>query len=153
MKIEENVHIYLRNIQTRQRLPKVNAPTYIYTLKLYIYAYNQEIAIGKRDLQNEIKDQIKNLRFNFDSKFTSYEKRRMEQDAQDSRRFNEHIFSHGNNIDLYDSVGYEPGEPGEPGKPGKPLELKSLLTKPKEKYDEIKIMLEQFLAEKFPPRG
>jgi hypothetical protein len=138
---------YLRNIQTRKRLPKVNAPTNIYTLKLYIYAYNQEIAIGKKDLQDEIKDQIKNLRFNFDSKFTSYEKRRMQQDAQDSRRFNEHIFSHGNNIDLYDSVGYEPGEPGEPGEP------KSILSKPKEKYDEIKIMLEKILAEKFPQRG
>lgn len=144
-------HIYLRNIRSRKQLPRVTAQTYINRLKLYIYAYNQELAIGSKDIKDEIKDHITNLRINFDSKFTSGEKRRMVEDAQDSKRFNQPFVSYGNNeTDLYNNFGdYEPGEAGEPGEIGENGAPKSIISKTTDKYNEIKKMLEQFIQEKF----
>ena len=138
-------HIYLRNIQLRKKLPRVTAQTNIYKLKLYIYAYNQELAIGNKGIKDEIKDQIKNLRINFDQ-FRAGEKRRMIEDAKFSYEINRQPISYGN-TDLYNKYGeYESGETGESGEPGEPG---GILSKTKDNYEQIKQMLEDFIADKF----
>jgi hypothetical protein len=107
-------HVYLKSIQTWKPLPRVKAQLESKKLKLYIYAYNQELATGMKDIKDMFTDQLNTLRQDYD-KFTPAEKNRMDRDAKDSRT-TRHMSSYGDygnygDIGDYGDIGYDGDEP------------------------------------------
>jgi hypothetical protein len=138
--------IYLKHIKTRKQLPRVSAVTNTYNLKLYIYAYNHEIAIGNSDLNKEFKDQIERLRDNFDRKFSSQtQKRNIVRDAQRSNELNNDVPSVGDNVDIYDLFGTRV-DTDDIDRPSNIFDTSD--TSAANKFSDIRRYLERFLSEK-----
>ena len=137
-------HTYLRTIQQPNKLPRVNAQTVSYKLKLYIYAYNQELAIGMKDIKDELIDQLSRLRESYDN-FPEREKRRMDMDARTSTSFNRRVRSYGDIEDIGD-IGSDYG-----GLDPEEYASNTNTFFSKEKFTELKGMIERLF--KSSPQG